>query len=940
MVSVPKLLQVLSRVIQAPHPSFTQSHAHAVLQFISSMPADQRSRTDTLNMMKIVLHCPYASMLFARHSKIGEKTVTAFLVERVHNDMEVEEGLRQVIRAVSVSNELSTSVLLTMVRRISRMQRDKALPSFVAAWERDDALADELLCRVVARMPATGDMIRGCSSSAMLTQKAMHKRKCMTFEKPELLFFASTVRHVTLARVSRLGKDRNMPAGAAMDILPANVVDSLVRCVESLPVFSCSDAPLQPDEWGLLAHLICCCDARVHRLGKSLWVQKAQQQQPQGIMDVGSGVLLTSILAGFLYTMRGVQKRDAMELWIDIVTDPQSLPMMKEKFLFMLLGDIAACIQGGAEGSTRERLCAGGERVLHALDALSSFSGVKARLSFTRVLPSLETPEEAMKTLTRIMDVLASPNELDYDYIREVSDFLRYARKTSLVNERELTAATTMLAECTLRLLPLPSGTRNHVVTMVSALISFTAALRDIQAKDSLEEDDCRSRDLFKKIVIEFLHGQPSHAEPDVVSLLLQMMELLDLASDPQYTTAVRELILAALRMVPDMAQDIPPHTAQHCYDVVLRAIRFHVVDEEVLAAASAALRHVTDIAPLRGMNWEQRTLMVERGAAAYRELSRTFSVSKGARRLARQVLVVAALVASEKVELPRTAEVFAGAQYKGRERATLRRCAHTLWSLALRSTLSPIPRTPVDRYVAPLLRFAKKHWISEKLAAGTLSPGGATPPISEGVVDAAACSVDDELSREILDNMLPLLQQIMVSAFTDKVSFSANLRRNKLIISTACDILERNSAFLTPCVWFHAQRTLSHLPAILPGQCTPLQTRVLQAALTQTLHNVRACGNRGTWHLSGHQAIQQQEVENNIILDAKRIGDMFSCADIIKDVDLRAYLILLATEQLAMVDTEPLQEENVAVSGDKKAQWICLNRVIATLRRGVVLYY
>ncbi|RNC37001.1 hypothetical protein TcCL_NonESM13854, partial [Trypanosoma cruzi] len=174
----------------------------------------------------------------------------------------------------------------------------------------------------------------------------------------------------------------------------------------------------------------------------------------------------------------------------------------------------------------------------------------------------------------------------------------------------------------------------------------------------------------------------------------------------------------------------------------------------------------------------------------------------------------------------------------------------------------------------------------------------------------------------------------------TDKRAFYANFRRNKFIISTACEILQRNSDFLSPCVWYHVQRTFSNLFSILQGQITPLELKVLRLALKQTLRSVQACGNRGTWHLTEQKKSLRQETEDETILTPKWIGDMFSCAEFVDDPDLRLYLISLLTEQLEVVGNEATNETETSVSEEEKSRLICLKKTMLTLRRGSVLYY
>ncbi|RNF05946.1 hypothetical protein TraAM80_04282 [Trypanosoma rangeli] len=940
MVSVSTLLQVITRHFEAPQPSFLQMHANAIMRFVCSVPLSLRSRTDKLNMMQIVLHCPHATTLFAKDAQLSARILLSFFVDRMVDDGELEEVQRQIIRSVSVNQDLPTPLLLTMARKLSRQRRDSSQMDSSPALEQEDALVEELLERVVRRMPRFGQGIREGTTDAVLSQKEMHKRESTGFEKPELLFLISTLRHTTASRSARW-RDNGMETISTPMPLSAHIVEPVVQCVQSFPTFRKEDASPRSDDWVLMAHLIGCCDTRLHDLGVQLWRQKASRYEPIG-RTLHNGLSFSFALAGFLCALKGAAKRDALELWIDIVTTPEDLSEMSQKMLRLLLVDVTLTLRGGCETHFHEQLILGGNRILAALDAAyasSSPSAVVAsrnsawtRMSFVRFFPPLETPKELENTLLRLREAFAVNDAMDSEFIRESADFVRFLQRKDFVDKHMLAAVSQLLAERLLHMLERPLSDEECAVALIPAIVTFTAQLRDIQAKESKEEEDVTLRNLFHAIAMKLLHHDSLKATPFLIAVLLQMMELFDFTSTTQHTTKVRELTLTALRSVPSKLQEINSHTAQHCLDLTLRAVRFHVADSEVLTAALVALRHTTDGAIMQEMNWEQRSLTIERGAVVYRELSHSFATLKQARRLGKQIVTMTALVASEKVA-PRGPPMQSNGTCGYKDWKYLRRSAQVMWLVAVRAALLPIPRTPVDRYLVSMLRFVKKYWIAEKLTMN-----GQKDKMTK---DMVVQEVDERLSRDFLDGLLPLLHPLMASAFTNKRVFFANLRRNKLIISTACGVLQRNKDFLSPCVWFHAQRTLSNLPSALTGQATSLELGTLQLALKHTLRNVRACNNRGTWHLTEHRKTLRQETEDETILTPKWIGDMFSCAELIDDPDSRAYLISLITDFLEATggeaeengDGAPISEE------EEKTQSVFLQKIIQALRRGSVLY-
>ncbi|EAN92017.1 hypothetical protein C3747_33g153 [Trypanosoma cruzi] len=939
MVSVPKILQVITRLFESPQPSFRPADAYLVLNFLRGIPLDLRGPTVTMNMFKIVLHCPHASTLLENNTQLATKVILAFFVERLRDDAEVEEAMRRVIRSVSVNQNLSTPLYLTMTRKLSRQRRDSSTSDLPAALVQDDALVEDLLERVVRRIPRPGQDIREGVPYGFLSQKEMHKRGGREFEKPELIFLISTLRHVTVSRAARC-KDGAVETAFNPMPLAAHIVEPVVRGVESLPAFRHEDAPPRADDWILISHLMGCLDSRLHEFGKRLWRQKARLYDPTSV-KFSEDFNLPIWLAGFLFSLRGTDKIDAIKLWIDIMTTPQALSEMPHKMMRVLLVDVTFALRNDSDSNLRERLILGGNRILDALDAAyksSSSSTVSAssesartRMSFSRFFPPLENPKELEKTFLLLKDVLESDEEVACELIRESADFVRYMRRTERIDKQTLSTVLQLLTKRVLRVLDQPFLNEANTEAIIAAIVAFTALLRDIQPKESIGEEDVTLRNLFHAIAVKFFYHHSLKPTPLIIAVLLQYMELLDFTSNTQYTTRVRELILTALRSVPDKVQEINSHTAQHCFDMTLRAVRFHVVDEEVLMGASVALRHATDTAILREMSWEQRNLMIERGAALYRELSHSFSTLKQARRLGKQVLSVTALAASEKVK-PREPQMHSDGTPRHKDFRCLRRCAQLMWVVAMRATLLPIPRTPVDRYLVSMLRFAKKHWIAETLTTSEQTEKAAKDP--------AVHQVDEKLSHEFLDVLLPLFHPLIVLGLTDKRAFYANFRRNKFIISTACEILQRNSDFLSPCVWYHVQRTLSNLFSILQGQITPLELKVLRLALKQTLRSVQACGNRGTWHLTEQKKSLRQETEDETILTPKWIGDMFSCAEFVDDPDLRLYLISLLTEQLEVVGNEATNETDTSVSEEEKSRLICLKKTMMTLRRGSVLYY
>ncbi|EKF32645.1 hypothetical protein MOQ_003500 [Trypanosoma cruzi marinkellei] len=939
MVSVPKILQVITRLFESPQPTFRPSDAYIVLKFLRGIPLDMRGPTDTMNMFRIVLHCPHASTLFENNAQLASKVLLAFLVDRLQDDAEVEEALRCVIRSVSVNQKLSTALYLTMIRKLSRQRRNASTSDSPTALVQDDAIVDDLLERVVCRIPRAGQDISEGVAYAFLSQKEMHKRGFREFEKPELIFLISTLRHLTVSRAARC-KDGAVETAFNPMPLAAHIVEPVIRGVESLLAFRHEDAPPRADDWILITHLIGCLDSRLHEFGKRLWQQKTRLYDPTSV-KFSEDFNLSSWLAGFLFPLQGTAKSDAIKLWIDIVTAPQALSEMPHKMMRLLLVDVTFALRHALDSNLRERLILGGNRILDALDAthkssssstvLALCESVRTRMSFSRFFPPLETPKEIEKTVLQLKDVLAADEEVACEFIRESAEFVRYMQRTERIDKQTLSTFLHLLTKRVLRVLDQPFLDDANTDAIITAIVAFTALLRDIQPKESNVEEDVELRNLFHAIAVNIFHHNSFKPTPFIISVLLQYMELLEFTSNTQYTTRVRELILTALRSVPDKVQEINTRTAQYCFDMTLRAIRFHVVDEEVLRGASVAIRHTTDTAILREMSWEQRNLMIERGAAVYRELSHSFPTLKQARRLGKQVLNVTALAASEKLK-PREPKMHSDGTPRHKEFRNLRRCAQLMWVVAMRAILLPIPRTPVDRYLVPMLRFSKKHWIAETL---TTSDQAEKAP-----KDPTVHQVDEKLSHEFLDVLLPLLHPLIILSVTDKRAFYANFRRNKFIISTACEIFQKNSDFLSPCVWYHVQRTLSNLFSILQGQITTLELGVLRLALKQTLRSVQACGNRGTWHLTEQKKALRQETEDDTILTPKWIGDMFSCAEFVDDPDLRLYLISLVTEQLEMVGSKATNETDASISEGEKSRLICLKRTMMTLRRGSVLYY
>ncbi|RNF26884.1 uncharacterized protein Tco025E_00847 [Trypanosoma conorhini] len=938
MVSVSKLLQLLTRHFEAPQPNFFQVHARTVIKFTQSVPLGLRSHTDRLNMTRIVLHCPHASTLFANDAQLSTKILLSFFVDRAMDDAELDEAQRRVIRLVSVNQDLPTPLILTMARKLLRQRRDPAQVDSAVALEQEDALVEELLRRVVRRMPRVEQGIREGAANAVLSQKEMHKRRGKNFEKPELLFLISTLRHVTVSRAARW-KDNGTEAAPTLTPLSTHIVERVVQGVQSLPAFRQDDAPPRADDWALMGYLIGCCDTRLHGFGVQLWRQKASRYEPMGL-TFHNQFSFPIALAGLLCALQAPAKREAVELWIGMLTTPEALSTMPHKMLRLLLVDVALTLRGDCGAHLREQLISGGNRILAALDAAyastavvaASRNGARTRMSFTRFFPPLETPKELAATLLLLREVLTVDDALDSEFIRESADFVRFLQRNDCVDQHMLATVSQLLAERILRMLDRPLSDEECAAALIPAIVAFTALLREIQARESKRAEDAALKNLFHAIAMKLLHHDSLAATPFLIAVLLQMLELFDFTSNPQYTTKVRELILTALRSVPSKVQEINSHTAQHCLDLTLRAVRFHVVDREVLTAASVALRHATDAAILREMNWEQRSLTIERGAVVYREMSHFFATLKQARRLGKQVITVTTSFAAEKVA-PREPQMQFSGTCGHNTWKYLRRSAQAMWLVAVRATLSPIPRTPTDRYLVPMLRFAKKNWIAEKLAMN----GQTGKAAKDGVVR----DVDERLSQEFLDVLLPLFHSLVVSAFTNKRVFYANLRRNKLLISTACGFLHRNRQFLSPGVWFHAQRTLSNLSSALPGQLTSLELGTLQLALKHTLRNARACGNRGTWHLTERQKALQQDTEDGAILTPKCVGDIFSCADLIDDPDLRVYLITLITEILGTAGggDAAKPKSDTAASVEETARSVCLKKVILALRRGSVLY-
>ncbi|ORC90326.1 uncharacterized protein TM35_000081240 [Trypanosoma theileri] len=937
MVSVSKLVQVLSRLVVNPQPMFTARHAQVLLRSIPCFSLNERTREDTLNMMKLVSRCPHASEIFAQQSQICERILTTFFVERYMDDNEIEEALREVIRVVSVNTNLSIAHLLTMIRRLSykSVQMNGSRKEVTSAMERDEALANNLLLRVINVMPKNGAQLRENGSNNFLSQKEMHKRRGTAFEKPELLFLISTLRHITATRIVNLKdsdksiQEQQQQQQQVHTLLPSTVVESVLQCIETLPMIRYdNNVPLREDDWVLIVYLIACNEPKLHELGRRLWLQNISQLDLKK-MNSYTRIPFANMLSKFLLGLRGNTKRNALILWIDIVTRPDTLMMMKSKQIHYLVLDITICTQTpmNDENGVHKSLIEGGLRAVNTLESIAPAVAVHTRLMFTRVCPLLQTPEELIKTTKQLNEILIAREKPGPNLIREVSDFLRYVRRKDQVDNKTYFAVIISLAEYVLDLLERsPSLDQDYTTALLPAFTTFASTLRSLEVMESISTEKEKEkekekvdkketfnllRNLLEKISDAFLRHHTLQSETSLISILLQIMELLGFASNTQYTTAVRELVISAFRAAPSKKEDDPfINSAQNCYDLLLRSIHFHVVDAEVLSAAFTAVRHCTDATALRNMSWEQRALMLDRAAAVYRDISHLLPTVKEARRLAKHMLSVAAVVASEKVPT-RTPRPHLEKSQEEVERKFMRRCAQTMWSLVLRVSLTPIPRTPVDHYLTPLLRFASRHWVAAELISGKKK----SKEKEEKVL------LDGELSQEIMDVMLPVLHQVMVTVFTDRATFFANIRRNRLILETACEILHRNRHYIAPSVWLNVQRTILYMP---PPHSS-LHTAVMRLSLKNALLHIKTCGDATT------------------VIDPKGIADMFSFSDLIDDVELRVYLITLAEEQLEKMEEGRLLkdgENTTEPTSEEKALLIGFNKILSTLRRGSVLYY
>ncbi|EAN78324.1 hypothetical protein, conserved [Trypanosoma brucei brucei TREU927] len=957
MVSASKLLQVLVRRFETPQPDFMVGHAHFVLKFLSAICQTNISREDMLNVTNIITNCPHALPIFKGNQRLCERLLLSCFASVSRVDAELQDGVRHVICTLSVNPELNSNIMMTMARKTVAAKRVEGAVA-KQVLDRDDAISNELLRRVVAQMPAHGDLIPdGGVEIALLPQKAMHKRRQERFERPELFFLVSTLRCIATHRQSRL-RDSFVEAGCSavgmqhrnLQFLPADVVDPVVRCVTSLPAFCNPEAPMRPDDWYLLASLIACPDARLRPLGIRLWAQKVCYYDPleMNLTEVNSPFPLT--IAGFLVSMRGEFKEEAMMLWLGVVTDPAALPLIDERVLQLLLFDIAQYAQvNDMNDVKREQILVAQLAVLKALeDSMSPIYYLDARMTLTRTTKLLNTSSDLIKTLSSLKDVLSTGQILRASFLRSATDFLRYVRQTANVNEQSYIRVLILLMGNVLHAIRVLS-VQEYTSVCIVVLATIVGFLRDVQPKASSPQGDewC---ELLKALATTIMN-EKSLVDPNIVSLQLHMMELLDFASDEHYSTSVRERILASLRTVSTKTQEIAPTSAQHCYELLLRAVHFHVLDEELLSEAVAALRHATDTTvAIECMNWSQRRHLIDRCSTLYREIAPMFPSSRGARRLGKQMLTVATIITTEK-HAPRTQ--LQRRSYDARrpvlDSGSMQFCAQAMWSLALRATLSPIPHLPVDRYLAAMLRFAKKHWRRDEAPSGYSSEKSLTEeaqvttktPLAEprGGRTRVSCG-DERFCSDIANLLLPLLNQVLLLWYTNRTAFQANQRRHKAVVSTACDIIERNSAFLSPRVWFDTQRVLSNLPIVLPNQCTPLHLSVLRRSLQETLRNVRACGNQGTWHLPSEKTqLKAQEGSTEAILGGRMIADMFGCANIIEDADLKVYLISLASEQLKMIsDLDEMDEK--ALTPEEKSRLMCLNKIVSSVRHGTVLYY
>ncbi|KAG8347714.1 hypothetical protein ERJ75_000038200 [Trypanosoma vivax] len=962
MVSLSKLLQVLSRRLEVIQPHFTVSQAFNTMRCVSGIPLKGRNHSDTLCMLNIFLRCPHATAVFRSNKNICEKVLVSISVDCYFENVELHEPTCKVIRALSVNESLHTNAMVSMARKLAAHNHSPWKVFFdvdtysaaMSAGDNNDILTDNLLRRVVKSLPSKGEFIRdGKLEFAVLSQKAMHKRREAPFERPELIFLISNLRHITVSRSLRIldGYIEGLRGGGFVQrllplFLPADVVEPLTRCVETLPAFMSEDAPMRADEWFMLAYLVGSCDPRLNSLGVRLWKKKSHLLDPKmSVSDASEGHSFPVVLAGLLVAIHGPLKREAMKLWIDIITDSEEIPLLREKVLQRLLQNLCYCISLTKEDNeTRERLLAAGKRILQSLGASAPLIvNVGARLTMTSALPILTTPEELQKTFKALSDLLVSEKDLDRKVLHDAAEFLRHVRDANAVDKKLRLQTLSLLVKRALPVAQSVDQCGNYFSVMLPILVCSVATLRSVQASESPVLENNATRETLVQLVDDTLQRQDTQNNMPAIVALLQLMELLDLTTDTRYTTSVREVVCAGFRSVSVNAQEIKPNTAQYCYELLIRTTRFHVLDDELISIAMVALRYAADVAVvLPRMTWAQSASLLERGSLLYRELAHSLNSSRYSRRLLKQVLSTAAAVvmdkptssASPRRDLP-------GTPVENEDHISKRRCACWAWALASRAVLLPIPNTPIDRYLAIILRFVKKSWVFRDVRASH----GAPEPVAAADAEAVqpqAIQVNEELCTEMLEGLVPSFNQIVAMAFTKRTAFQANLRRHKAVISTACSVLHQNSSGLSPRVWLEAHRSLSCLPVALAGHCTPMQQAVIKQMLRCTLRAVRACDNHRNRHVSDGQrtAVQENGENGEPVLGPRSIADMFSCAELIEDAELEVYLIELAIKELNGLDTSEFTEEGADLEPREKQLNSLLNTIVSALRRGVVLYY
>nr|CCC94029.1 conserved hypothetical protein [Trypanosoma congolense IL3000] len=959
MVSISKVLQVLTRRFEVAQPQFTPSDARKVLFFLSGLPISELKRGDALHIASIIAHCPHILTVLEHEKRLPEKLMLCFFLSGCSDDADMLEATRRSIYVLSSVPSLHINLMMTMSRRVAVYKRSGHSPVKCLS-ERDDDVANGLLRRVTDYMtpPPDGYLSDGGMHHAFLKQKELHKRRKNLFEKPELLYFTSTLRYVASQRqhrhhdslIAAAAGGAATPPSSEHHFLPDDVVDCFTRFILSLHVFGNAEAPMRRDDWLIIANIVACPDERLRKMGIRLWTMKAAHYDPVEMNADDTTQLFARTLSGFLLNVRGAMRGDVMKMWVGVVTHPRILPMVDEKVLQMVLFEFTQHVQrDDNDNATVEQIHSASMSILSAWEGSSSLVPyLDARILLTQTTPLLSTAEELNKTLVVLKDVLASDEELKDPLLRNIAEFIRHFPRKFEVDRQTYLEVLQLFLKKVSCVLQLPTYVERRSVHLPSFLTTVAFALREVQADTaSLPSKDELYINL-KQLCLALMDSS-SPANVNVTSLHLQIMDLLDFASETQYTTSIRERVLTVFRGAPAGKDEVTLFTAHSCYELLICSLHFHILDEEVLTTALTALRYCTDVKTvLERLSWPQRRQLLERGASLYREISPMMASSRGARRLAKHLLTVASSLASDK----HASQVSEDKRQTGIHRPLsnvdcLQYCAQAMWLLVVRVSRCPIPHVPVDRYLAVMLRFCKKHWMHRKLLLG--------PSLEDRVGnDTAECapsqkteeqppvevtrSDDEKFNGDLMEGLLLPLQAIVAMYFTNRVAFNANIRRHRAIISTACQIIDQNSAFLCRRTWLGVVRVLSVILSVQPNHCTALLMDVLKRAVEETLRNARDCGNRGNWHIPKKARLEGQEENMGPVLGGRNVADIISCFHLIEDAELKVYAISLALEHIEKLNPNSTVKD-VPLIPEEKSRLICFNKVITCVRNGSILY-